>query len=186
MRFDALVIKAKQLPNADSVLIPLIERGIDVVCVAGECTADPGFLVKKRAMERQDPILVIPGAMVMGSDNVRILVVGAVDQVTIPAINDTAALTHLVRANGGVTVAINPTQLVDTPGWTLIDGSVVWYEGTMYPRTVPASLAITGYNDVSTIGQAYTDVDCGKGIDLTRLMVTHPEKFVPVILRSEA
>ena len=58
----------------------------------------------------------------------------------------------------------------------------------LYPRTVPAALAATTYGAPNEIGQAYTDVDCDivAYTDLTRLMVTHPEKFVPVILRSEA
>ena len=186
MRFDTLIIRDRQLLNAEKLLITLVERGINVVCVAGEGTADPGFLVQRVAKERNDAILVIPGAVVIGSANLHILVVGAVDRITIPAINDTATLTHLVRANGGATIAMQPNLLVDTPDWTLIDGSMVWYDRALYSRTVPVTLAATGYGKLDEIGRAYTDVDCAITTysDLTKLMVTHPEKFVSVILRG--
>lgn len=190
MRFDTLIMRGGQLPDAEKLLITLVERGIDIVCVAGEGTADPGFLVQRKAKERNDPILVIPGAVVLGSANLHILVIGAVERITIPALNDTAPLTHLVRANGGATIALHPTMLIDTPDWTLLDGSMVWYDKTLYSRTVPVTLAATGYGSSDEIGRAYTDVDCAGGIktytDLTRLMVTHPEKFVPVILKGAA
>lgn len=190
MRFDTLIMRGRQLPDADKLLIVLVDRGIDIVCVAGECTADPGFLVQRRAAELGYPVRIIPGAVVLGSDNLHLLVVGAVDRVTIPARNDTAPLTHLVRAKGGATIALHPSLLVDTPDWTLLEGSMVWYEHALWRRTVPVTLAATGYGGLEEIGRAYTDVDCPGDIktytDLTRLMVTNPEKFVPVILKGAA
>lgn len=189
MRFDTIILRSRELPNADKLLVALVERGIDIVCVAGEGTADPGFMVQRAAKVRDDKILVIPGAVVLGSNNLHILVVGVVERVTIPAINDTATLTTLVRAHGGATVALHPSALIDTPGWALIDSSVVWHADTLYPRTVPVMLAITGYGGPDEIGRVYTDI-LADGIesycDLTNLMITHPEKFVPVILKSGA
>jgi hypothetical protein len=182
-KFDALIINRNVTFDACRVVKSFIDYGIDIACVAGIGTADPGFLVRDAARDCGKNLLIIPGAVLVASKINRVLIIGAVDKVVVPNNTPLKEIIDIAHANNGIVVAMNPTSIIDEESWTLIDASIVYDNATLACSITQASFAITG-DRIDKIGNSYTTL-YSKNVrsyeEMQKEINNSPELFVPFV-----
>jgi hypothetical protein len=183
MKLDILCVDSPRI-DIKALTDALLEAGVEIVCLAGMQTADPGFALQAYVEEQGLDLSVVPGAILMSAEGDLVLVFGAVDKVIVPNRAPLATIIELAQSRGGAAVML---LSVESNGWELAHASVVFdfSSSDVYEKTNPVSLSITGTYQADSpenIGIAYTEVDINKFKryeDVTELMVSHPEAFVP-------
>jgi len=185
MKLDILCVDSPRI-DIKALTDALLEAGVEIVCLAGMQTADPGFALQDYVKEQELELSVVPGAILMSAEGDLVLVFGAVDKVIVPNHAPLATIIELTQSRGGAAVML---LSVESNGWELAHASIVFdlSSESVSEKTNPVSLAITGTyqaDSPESIGIAYTEVGIKefKGYEeITALMVTHPEAFVPVL-----
>jgi len=183
MKLDILCVDNPRI-DIKALAEALIEAGVEVVCLAGMQTADPGFALQAYVEEMELELSVVPGAILMSSEGDLVLVFGAVDKVIVPNHAPLATIIELTQSRGGAAVML---LSVESNGWELAHASVVFdlSSEAIIEKTNPVSLAISGTyqpDSPESIGIAYTEVGIKEFTgyeEITKLMVTNPEAFVP-------
>jgi hypothetical protein len=189
MKLDVLCVDNPHI-DVSAVAKALEEAGVEIVCLAGMATADPGFALLDYVEQEGLDLKVVPGAILLAAEGDMVLIFGAVDKVVVPNGAPLKRIIELTQDHGGAAVLMIS---LESDGWELAHASLVLdlSSQTVTEKANPASLAITGAfsaDSPESVGLAYTEVDIEEFTgyaDITKLMVTNPEKFVPMLNGEE-